>query len=75
MSAAPLPDIMIDERVVLKQKIKALKELESRVNLATAKHNHMYKIQREHIAQEHKRQHQVAISSIQDEKEGAILAL
>ena len=69
------PQVMIDDRVVIKQKNKALKELDSRVKLATAQHNQMYKLQREHIVCEHQRQMQLAVAGIEDEKAAALLAL
>ena len=67
--------VMIDDRVVAKQKTKALKELDSRVRLATAQHNQMYKLQREHIVCEHQRQMQLAVAGIEDEKAATLLAL
>ena len=70
-----LPQVMIDDRVVMKQKNKALRELDSRVKLANAQHNQMYKLQREHIVHEHARQMQLAIAGIEDEKAAALLAL
>jgi hypothetical protein len=65
----------IDEKVVLRQKEKALKELESRVKLATSQHNSMYQLQRDQIIAEHDRQLQLAKVSIEDEKDTALMAL
>lgn len=70
-----LPPVMIDEKIVLKQKEKALKELESRVKLAIAQHNQMYQLQRAHIVAEHDRQVQLARSAIDDERAASVLAL
>lgn len=70
-----LPPVMIDEKIVLKQKEKALKELESRVKLALAQHNQMYQLQRAHIVAEHDRQVQLARSAIEDEKAASVMAL
>ena len=67
--------VLIDDKVVLKQKDKALKELDSRVKLASAQHNQMYKLQREHIVAEHDRQLQLAKTAIEDEKANALMAL
>ena len=65
----------IDEKIVIKQKQKALKELASRVKLATSQHNKMYELQREHIVCEHDRQLQLAKAAIEDERAAAMMAL
>lgn len=70
-----LPSVVIDEKIVLKQKDKALKELESRVQLALSQHNQMYQLQKSHIVAEHDRQLLLARSAIDDEKCSALMAL
>jgi len=68
-------NVQIDEKIVLKQKEKALRELESRQKLALAQHDQMYTIQRNHIIAEHDRQLQLARSAIEAEKANALMAL
>jgi recombinational DNA repair ATPase RecF len=70
-----LPTVVIDEKIVLKQKDKALKELQSRVQLALGQHNQMYQLQRSHIIAEHDRQLLLAKSAIEDERSSALMAL
>ena len=70
-----LPSVVIDEKIVNKQKDKALKELESRVQLALSQHNQMYQLQKSHIVAEHDRQLLLAKSAIEDEKCSALMAL
>lgn len=67
--------VIIDEKIVQKQKEKALKELESRVQLALSQHHQMYQLQRSHIIAEHDRQLLLAKSAIEDEKSSALMAL
>ena len=74
-SSSQMPAVVIDEKIVLKQKEKALKELESRVQLALSQHNQMYQLQRSHIIAEHDRQLLLAKSAIEDEKASALMAL
>ena len=74
-SSSQLPSVIIDEKIVLKQKDKALKELDSRVQLALSQHNQMYQLQRSHIIAEHDRQLLLAKSAIEDEKASALMAL
>jgi hypothetical protein len=66
--SAVAPGVQIDERIVMKQKEKALKELESRVKLATTQHNKMYELQRMHVIAEHDRQLELLRKNIEDEK-------
>ncbi len=75
VTSSQLPSVVIDEKIVLKQKEKALKELESRVQLALSQHNQMYQLQRSHIIAEHDRQLLLAKSAIEDEKASALMAL
>jgi hypothetical protein len=75
VTSAQLPSVVIDEKIVMKQKEKALKELESRVQLALTQHNQMYQLQRSHIIAEHDRQLLLAKSAIEDEKSSALMAL
>lgn len=70
-----LPSVVIDEKIVLKQKEKALKELQSRVQLALSQHNQMYQLQRSHIVAEHDRQLLLAKSAIEDERASALMAI
>ena len=74
-SSGQLPAVVIDEKIVVKQKDKALKELQSRVQLALAQHNQMYQLQRSHIIAEHDRQLLLARSAIEDERASALMAL
>jgi recombinational DNA repair ATPase RecF len=74
-SSSQLPSVVIDEKIVLKQKDKALKELQSRVQLALSQHNQMYQLQRSHIIAEHDRQLLLAKSAIDDERASALMAL
>ena len=60
--------VQIDEKIVVKQKEKALKELDSRVKLATSQHNKMYELQRTHVIGEHDRQLEVLRKTIEDER-------
>jgi hypothetical protein len=70
-----LQNVAIDEKIVLKQKDKALKELQERVQLALSQHNQMYQLQRSHIIAEHDRQLLLAKSAIEDERASAMMAL
>jgi hypothetical protein len=70
-----IPSVQIDERIVAKQKEKALKELESRVKLALLQHDQMYQAQRNHIIAEHDRQLQLAKSAIEHERANTLMAL
>lgn len=74
-TSSQLPSVIIDEKIVLKQKEKALKELESRVQLALSQHNQMYQLQKSHIVAEHDRQLLLAKSAIEDEKSSAMMTL
>ena len=74
-SASQISSVIIDEKIVHKQKEKALKELESRVELALSQHQQMYQLQRSHIIAEHDRQLLLAKSAIEDEKSSAFMAL
>lgn len=74
-ATSQLPPIVIDEKIVVKQKEKALKELQERVQLALSQHNQMYQLQRSHIIAEHDRQLLLAKSAIEDERASAMMAL
>jgi hypothetical protein len=74
-AGSQLPPIVIDEKIVVKQKEKALKELQERVQLALSQHNQMYQLQRSHIIAEHDRQLLLAKSAIEDERASAMMAL
>lgn len=74
-AANQISTVIIDEKIVHKQKEKALKELESRVQLALSQHHQMYQLQRSHIIAEHDRQLLLAKSAIDDEKGSALMAL
>jgi hypothetical protein len=67
--------VQIDEKIVLKQKEKALKELDSRVKLATSQHNKMYELQRSHVISEHDRQLDIVRKNIEDERASNLSAL
>ncbi len=69
------PQVLIDDKVVIAQKQKALKELSSRVELASAQHNQMYQLQRQHVIDEHQRQMDLTRTSIEDEKAAALMTL
>ena len=73
--SSQIQSVPIDEKIVLKQKEKALKELQSRVQLALSQHNQMYQLQRSHIIAEHDRQLLLAKSAIEDERASALMAL
>jgi hypothetical protein len=73
--SSQLPSVVIDEKIVIKQKDKALKELQERVQLALSQHNQMYQLQRSHIIAEHDRQLLLAKSAIEDERSSALMAL
>ena len=62
---------MVDPQVVLRQKDRALKELESRVKLAMTQHQKMYEVQREHIVSEHDRTSAATKMSIEYETAAA----
>jgi hypothetical protein len=74
-ATSQVPGVIIDEKIVLKQKEKALKELQSRVQLALAQHEQMYQLQRSHVNAEHDRQLQIAKAQIDDEKANALMTL
>ena len=67
--------VQIDDKIVLKQKEKALKELESRVKLATSQHNKMYEMQRAHLIAEHDRQLELIRKDIEDERASSLSGL
>ena len=66
-SFAPSTVGPVDPQVVLRQKDRALKELESRVKLAVTQHQRMYEVQREHIIAEHDRTLQATRAAIEFE--------
>ena len=63
----------LDSSIVLKQKERALKELESRVKLAHTQHERMYEIQKRHIIEEHDRQTALSRSNIERERDINVL--
>ncbi|EER20152.1 hypothetical protein Pmar_PMAR025148, partial [Perkinsus marinus ATCC 50983] len=66
---------MIDEKIVQKQKEKALRELESRVKLALQQHEQMYQLQRSHIMADHDRQMEYTKATIEKERQAAMFDL
>ncbi|KAF4656948.1 hypothetical protein FOZ61_006565 [Perkinsus olseni] len=66
---------MIDEKIVQKQKDKALRELESRVKLALQQHEQMYQLQRSHIMADHDRQMEYTKATIEKERQAAMFDL
>ncbi|KAF4655806.1 hypothetical protein FOL47_009269 [Perkinsus chesapeaki] len=66
---------MIDEKIVQKQKEKALRELESRVKLALQQHEQMYQLQRSHIMADHDRQVEYTKATIEKERQAAMFDL
>ncbi|EER06363.1 hypothetical protein Pmar_PMAR006130 [Perkinsus marinus ATCC 50983] len=66
---------MIDEKIVQKQKEKALRELESRVKLALQQHEQMYQLQKSHIMADHDRQMEYTKATIEKERQAAMFDL
>mmetsp|Transcript_3804 Transcript_3804/g.4267 ORF Transcript_3804/g.4267 Transcript_3804/m.4267 type:complete len:132 (-) Transcript_3804:11-406(-) len=66
---------MIDEKIVMKQKDKALRELESRVKLALQQHDQMYQLQKSHINADHDRQMEYTKATIEKERQAALFDL
>mmetsp|Transcript_3873 Transcript_3873/g.4497 ORF Transcript_3873/g.4497 Transcript_3873/m.4497 type:complete len:170 (-) Transcript_3873:11-520(-) len=74
-SIAPPSGPMIDEKIVMKQKDKALRELESRVKLALQQHDQMYQLQKSHINADHDRQMEYTKATIEKERQAALFDL
>ncbi|EER18830.1 hypothetical protein Pmar_PMAR006454 [Perkinsus marinus ATCC 50983] len=74
-SVVPPSGPMIDEKIVMKQKEKALRELESRVKLALQQHDQMYQLQKSHINADHDRQMEYTKGTIEKERQAALFDL
>ncbi|KAF4712148.1 hypothetical protein FOZ62_016998 [Perkinsus olseni] len=74
-SITPPSGPMIDEKIVMKQKEKALRELESRVKLALQQHDQMYQLQKSHINADHDRQMEYTKGTIEKERQAALFDL
>ncbi|KAF4681902.1 hypothetical protein FOZ60_011367 [Perkinsus olseni] len=74
-SITPPSGPMIDEKIVMKQKDKALRELESRVKLALQQHDQMYQLQKSHINADHDRQMEYTKATIEKERQAALFDL